>query len=297
MATVLTDADLPGLIDAAGTVAACREAILAAHRGELTAPPRVHTELGEGNLIYTTGRLGDKWFGYRSYDTIKGGEQLVVVHDGADGSVAGIAIGHDLGRMRTGAIGGVAADALAADSASTMALIGTGPQAWMQLWAISAVRPLSRVRVYSRNSERRRSFAANASERYGLDVQAVNSAEAAAEGAEIVVLATSSGEPVLDTAAIDPDAFVSTLGPKVYGRAEFDVSLAERARLVTTDSVAQLHDYDPPFVLAGTPHEGRVVSLGSVLDGEAPRTAGALFCSVGLAGTEAYLLARLVGLV
>ncbi|HEY1178126.1 MAG TPA: ornithine cyclodeaminase family protein [Phytomonospora sp.] len=296
MATVLTDADLPGLIDAAGTVAVCREAILAAHRGELTAPPRVHTELGDGNLVYTTGRLGDKWFGYRSYDTVKGGEQLVVVHDGSDGSVAGIAIGVDLGRMRTGAIGGVAADALAAPTASVAGIVGTGPQAWMQLWAINAVRPLSRVRVYSRNSERRHAFAANAAERYGIDVQAVNSAEAAAEGAEIVVLATSSGEPVLDTAAIDTEAFVSTLGPKQYGRAEFDVSLAERARLVTTDSVAQLHDYDPPFVLAGTPHEGRVVSLGSVLAGEAPHSAGALFCSVGLAGTEAYLLARLVGL-
>ena len=296
MATILTDAQLPELLDTRGCVDACREAVLAAHRGELTAPPRVHADLGDGNLVYTAGRLGDRWFGYRSYDTVAGGEQLVAVHNGADGSVAGIAIGRDLGRMRTGAIGGVAADALADPAASTVGLVGTGPQAWMQLWAVLAVRDIAHVRVYSRDAERRERFARDASERYGIDVRAVDTAEDAVRGAEIVVLATNSAVPVVDTAAIEAEAFVTTMGPKQIGRAEFDVDLAERARLVTTDSVAQLHAYDPPFVLAGTHHEGRIVSLGAVLTGEAPRTSGALFCSVGLAGTEAFLLARILGL-
>ena len=58
-----------------------------------------------------------------------------------------------------------------------------------------------------------------------------------------------------------------------------------------TDSLAQAHAYQPPFVLDGTPHTGRLVSLGSVIEGTAPGRADpgqvTLFCSVGLAGTEA----------
>jgi ornithine cyclodeaminase len=52
-------------------------------------------------------------------------------------------------------------------------------------------------------------------------------------------------------------------------------------------------------VLDGTPHMGRLVSLGSVLEGTAPGRTDprqvTLFCSVGLAGTEVHLLAGLTG--
>ncbi|GLZ81377.1 hypothetical protein Afil01_61840 [Actinorhabdospora filicis] len=296
MVTIWTDEDLPGLIDAAGTVAVMRQALLAAHHGTLSAPPRVHAELGDGRLVYTAGATSS-WFGYRSYDTIAGGDQLTVVHKRPSGAVAAIALGADLGRMRTGAIGGLAAGELAAPGASTVGIIGTGAHAWMQLWAINAVRPLTRVRVYSRTTERRERFAEHAAARYGIDVAAAASAEEAVSDAAIVVLATDSGTPVVDTDAIAPDAFVTTLGPKQAGRAEFDVRLAARASTVVTDSIAQLNAYDPPFVLVGTPHAERAVSLGAILAGEVTAPGpGVLFCSVGLAGTEAYLLAHLAGM-
>lgn len=295
MVRIWTDEDLPELIDAAGTVTVMRQAILAAHHGTLAAPARVHAELGDGRLTYTAGAT-PSWFGYRSYDTVCGGEQIVAVHKRPSGDVAALAVGVDLGRMRTGAIGGVAADTLAAPEASTIGLIGTGPQAWMQLWAISAVRSVSSVRVHSRSPERRARFAASAAERHGITVTAAGTAEEAVDGAEIVVLATSSGTPVVDTGAIAPDAFVTTLGPKQAGHAEFDVRLAERASTVVTDSIAQLNAYDPPNILVGTPHADRAVSLGAILAGETPARPGSLFCSVGLAGTEAYLLAHLAGM-
>lgn len=46
------------------------------------------------------------------------------------------------------------------------------------------------------------------------------------------------------------------------------------------------------------PYAGRLVDLGAVLAGAAPGRSGAqqvtVFCSVGLAGTEVFLLDRLV---
>lgn len=297
---VLTDEDIRSRLLAEQAVGWMREAVRAAHDGRLRTPPRVSTDLGEGRLVFTTGALEGEWYGYRSYDSFDGdpGEQVVVVHDRHTGAVRGVALGNELGPRRVGAIGAVAVDALADPGADTIGLIGTGTQAFTQLWAISAVRRLSDVRVFSRDPDRRMSFASRVSEELGLPVTAVGSARAAVEGAGIVVLATNSPAPVIDAEWIADGAFVTTLGPKQVGRAEFGPELADRAGLVVTDSVAQTAAYDPPFVLMGTPQYERLTSLGAVLAGDRPgRTSPdqtVLFCSVGLAGTETFLLARLI---
>lgn len=92
---------------------------------------RVHADLGDGRIVFTTGRLRGSWFGYRSYDTFAAepGSQLVAVHDESSGEMRAIAIGNELGPRRTGAIGAVAAEALASPTATDAAIIGTGTQA------------------------------------------------------------------------------------------------------------------------------------------------------------------------
>lgn len=161
MFEVLTDADVCRLLPPRRAIGWMRDALVAAHRGELRSPPRVHTELGNGRLVFTIGALKGKWFGYRSYDSfdIEPGEQVVVVHDAADGRVRGIAVGNELGPRRVGAIGGVAADILACPDACTLAVVGTGAQAWAQVCAIREVRDVAEVRVHSRDVDRRAAFA------------------------------------------------------------------------------------------------------------------------------------------
>ena len=301
MVEVLTDADVRRLLTPSRAMGWIREAVIAEHRGELRSPPRVHTDLGGGRLVFTTGALAGKWFGYRSYDSfdVEPGEQVVVVHHATDGRVRGIAVGNELGPRRVGAIGGVAADTLARSDSRSLAVIGTGTQAWAQLCAIAAVRDLSEVRVYSRGADRRQAFARRARSELGLPAQAAPDAHEAAVGADIVVLATNSPTPVVDPAWLAPGSYVTTLGPKQVGRAEFGPELVAISDLAVTDSVAQISAYDPPNILGGTPQEHRLISLGAVLAGDAPgRTSDdqrVLFCSVGLAGTEVFLLDRLIG--
>ncbi len=300
MVEVLTDADVGRLLTPRRALGWMREALLAMHRGELRSPPRVHTDLGGGRLVFTTGALAGKWFGYRSYDSfgVEPGEQVVVVHHATTGRVRGIAVGNELGPRRVGAIGGVAADALARPDSRSLAVIGTGTQAWAQLCAIAAVRDLSEVRVYSRGADRRRAFARRARSELALPTQAAPDAREAAANADIVVLATNSPTPVVDPAWLAPGSYVTTLGPKQVGRAEFGPELVAVCDLAVTDSVAQISAYDPPNILVGTPQEHRLISLGAVLAGTAAgRTSDdqrVLFCSVGLAGTEVFLLDRLI---
>jgi ornithine cyclodeaminase len=224
------------------------------------------------------------------------GAQVIVVHDESSGQVRAVAIGNELGPRRVGAIGAVAAGALAPAGARVVALIGTGVQAYAQLWALGAVRELGEVRVYSRDPGHRAEFAERVRPLVAGDCPPAADARAAVAGAEIVILATSSPAPVIDADWLAPGTYVTTLGPKQRGRAEFGLDLPGAAALLVTDSLAQIDAYDPPNVLVGTPYRQRLVSLGAVRAGEVPRPAGGgitLFFSVGLAGTEAFLLDRL----
>lgn len=281
-------------------VAWIRDALRDHAGGRLVAPPRATADLAGHRLMITAGLRQDDWYGYRSYLAPGSGDddQVVVVQDLATGRVRGIATGTELGPRRTGAIGGVAADLLARTDATTLALIGTGRQARAQLDAIRTVRALSEVRCFSPTERHRRAFADRAQTELGVPCVATGDARSAVEGADLVVLATDSPVPVIDPDWLAPGCFVSTLGPKQVGRAEFGPDLVDAVQLAATDSTDQLAGYLPPNILAGTPQADRVVALGDLLTGRAAgRTSPdqkTLFLSVGLAGTEAYLLARML---
>src|SRR5262249_8081120 len=184
---------------------------------------------------------------------------------------------------------------VAAPGAGTGAVIGTGVQAYTQVWALGVVRELGEVGVQPGDPAGRAAFAERVRPLAGGACHAAADARAAVDGAQIVILATSSPAPVIDASWIGPGSYVATLGPKQRGRAEFGLDLPAAAALLVTDSLAQIDAYDPPNVLAGTPHRERLVSPGAVPARAAPPPpAGALclFFSVGLAGTGPFRLAR-----
>jgi ornithine cyclodeaminase len=152
------------------------------------------------------------------------------------------------------------------------------------------------VRVFSRDPVRRTEFAARCRDELDLPAQAAPDARAAVDGADVVILATRSGTPVIESAWVPPGAHVTTVGPKEIGRNECPVDLATGAALLVTDSLAQLDAYPSPYFLTGTPARDRIVALSAVQAGEVPRPDGGttLYSSVGLAGTEVAVLAALI---
>ncbi len=296
---VIDDAEVRRTLSPELAVDAIREALAALHDGRLAAPPRVRAELGDGTLTFTAGRLAGVGYGFRVYDTqpTKDADQATVVFDDHGGHVLGVVTGTWFGDARTGAIGAVAVDLLADPDAGSLGVVGTGAQAWSQVWALRAVRTLHQVRVFSRDPGRRGRFAQRCRDELGLPADAVTNARAAVEGADVVVLATRSGTPVIEAGWVRPGAHVTTVGPKEVGRHECPVDLATRAAVLATDSLAQLDAYPGPYFLTGTPERERMVSLAAVQAGEVARpadpTATTLFCSVGLAGTEVAVAATL----
>lgn len=287
---VVTDREVREHLRAEEAVAWMREAVLAAGQGRLLAPPRLSGPLGGGALVATAGSMLGQSYGYRIYDTLglPASEQVVVVHDATTGAVRAIAVGSEIGLRRTAAIGGAAHDALAPGGALTVGVIGSGDQAQGQLWALRAVRDIAEVRLFSRTAARREAVAKTLDIAYPFPVQAVTSPQQAVDRADVVILATNSGTPVIRTDWLQDDVYLATLGPKQVGRAEYDEDLLRRARLVTTDSIAQLNGYDPPAVAA---QSGVDVTPLSECITAPPRPEGLrVYLSVGLSGTEPYLL-------
>ncbi|WP_106850256.1 ornithine cyclodeaminase family protein [Blastococcus sp. Marseille-P5729] len=285
MARLLNDDDIRDALTPQLAMDAVRGVIAGFAKGEVAAPARVTADLADGVMTYTTGATPEV-YGYRSYDSLAPGkvDQIVTCLDRATRRLKYVHAGSLVGIARTGAIGGVAVDALAAPQASTLTLIGSGIQAYWQAWAIQAIRPLRKVRVYSPTPDHRVAFARRLADRLDLPAKAMADPHEAVDGADIVVLATTAREPVIDTGWLADGAHVSSLGSKVPGSSEYDDRLLAES-FITTDSLAQLE------ALAGSTQGAE--HLGHHLRQGADRLHGkrfTFFQSCGLAGTEVALL-------
>src|SRR3954449_11584640 len=116
---------------------------------------------------------------------------------------------------RTGATTGVATRWMTAtDGCREVGVIGSGLEARTNLEAVLAAREVQRVKVFSPNPQRRRRFAGEIAERFGIEAVATDAAAEAAD-APCVVAATNTGAngPVaLEGAWLRDDAHPNALG-------------------------------------------------------------------------------------
>ena len=149
-----------------------------------------------------------------------------------------VAMMHDgyLQLFRVACTSALGARLLARPDASSLGLLGSGGQAWAHLVALGAVRKLGRVRVYSPNAQRRAAFAERARKELGLGAEAVDSARAAVEGADLVVAATNTSRPIVEGAWVAPGAFVVSIvsGDSKTQRRELDDETLRRAAVVVS---------------------------------------------------------------
>jgi ornithine cyclodeaminase len=287
---ILTDDDVrafPG----ARFVAAMRRALIDAHAGRLAAPPRVSAPVHGAEWVFTVGGSATE-AGFRVYATGPDPVQQATLL-WSEGCLSAVVVGDELGARRTGALGGVAVDLLASPDATVVGVVGSGTQAWTQLWATAAVRLLSDVRVFSPSPDHRSSFASRAVRELGIDARPSETAEAAVRDADVVILATRSTQPVIDAAWVRQGCHVTTVGPKTRDGHECPVAIPETAAVAATDAPDQVRAYP-----SGCFTDRQLVPLGAIATGETPgRTSPddiTFYLSTGLAGSEVVAAAALV---
>ncbi|HIL02717.1 MAG TPA: ornithine cyclodeaminase family protein [Myxococcales bacterium] len=248
-----------------------------------------------GSIVFTAGAATgtEQVLGFRAYDTFRGAgtdtDQVVAVFDARDGQLKGLVIGSRIGALRTGALGGVAIKHLANPSSSVLAVLGAGAQARSQIEAALAVREVSQLLLSSRTVASAELLRDEILEQYQLDCMVATSPRDAVAEADIVICATSSTSPVLESGWIKPGAHVSTVGPKLFGAQELPSDFGARCAVVTTDSLKQVEAYGRFFLTSGPAPIGLEQIIAGKFRGRANPDDITLYCSVGLAGTEVVL--------
>lgn len=208
----------------------------------------------------------------RGLDTHLG---AVLLHSGETGQLLAIANASAITAIRTAAVSAVATKLLAREDASVLAVLGAGVQGRSHMAAIPLVRNIREIRVFSRDRAK----------------CTVGSAEEAVRGADIVVTATSSREPVIRREWIAPGAHINAVGSSIAAAREIDgATVAASSMFVDRRESTVNESGDYLFALregaiAGPQHIR--AEIGEILTGKAQgrtsRDEITLFKSLGLA--------------
>jgi N-[(2S)-2-amino-2-carboxyethyl]-L-glutamate dehydrogenase len=279
-----------GGLDMDGTLAIVEEALRLHAKGEAIAPKKssilwsddLDSDERLGRVMampaYVGGDLdvvGMKWIPSVPDNATRGlprGIGMVLLSDRETGLPIAVLDGTVVSAMRTGAIGGIVARALANPGSSVATLLGAGVQARTQLMALERTLALEEVRVHDVAAGRAAEFCER-ERREGFRLTPVNDPAEACAGSALVVAATMADAPFVPPGWLDPGSVfisISSLDPTVELIAACDV-------WVTDVWEHETGHHSRPFaraLAAGIVTREQVVQLGDLLVGNAPgRTA------------------------
>jgi ornithine cyclodeaminase len=202
----------------------------------------------------------------RGLDTHLG---AVVLHSGETGEPLAFVNAAAVTAIRTAAVSAVATKLLAREDASVLAIIGTGAQGRSHREAIPLVRNIAEVRMCGRG----------------------DSVEEAVRGADIIVTATSSREPIVKREWISAGTHINAVGSSIAAARELDGATVAAASLFVDRRESTVNESgDYLFALKegaiGGPEHIRA-EIGEILtgsaDGRKSESEITLFKSLGLA--------------
>jgi ornithine cyclodeaminase/alanine dehydrogenase-like protein (mu-crystallin family) len=278
---ILEEGEVRRLLSMRNLLAAVERALADLSAGRVVQPLRtvVHVTDHQGFLgvmpAYAGGALGAKLVTFFPNNrNVHTHHAIIVLFRPETGEPLVTMDGRLITEMRTGAVSAAATRALARTDASVLAIIGSGVQARSHLEALRLVRDFREVRVWS--PRHAKVFA----DEFG--VRAVDSAEHAVRGADVVVVATTSKTPVLEGDWLSPGTHVNAVGASRPDWRELDDEVLARARIFVESREAAWRESGD--VIAA----GRIdAEIGEVFEGKirgrVSPEAVTLFKSVGVA--------------
>jgi ornithine cyclodeaminase/alanine dehydrogenase-like protein (mu-crystallin family) len=283
----LTEQDVRAALSLPELIGAMERALVAFSTGKVEQPVRTAVEVNARTFFASMpaydgahGILGAKLVTVFPGNAARGLHThlaAISLFDAETGELTAVMDGRYITEVRTAAASAVSVRYLALEDAATLAILGSGVQARSHLEALQLVRPFREIRAWSPTPEHLREFAVGA-------VQPAQSAAEAVEGADVVLIATSSPVPVIDDAWVSEGAHVIGIGACRPSQRELDPALVARAALFVDSRAAAVKESGDVI-----PHGGEHIraELGEVVGGQKPGRRWArevtLYKSLGLA--------------
>ncbi len=220
-------------------------------QGKTITPPFTVFTIPEskGSVHFKCGYVpGEKYFAMKYSGAFYGNEKLglsnflglFTVFNAKTGEVE--AIIDDKGHLtdyRTGVAGAIATSTLALPQSKTVAMIGTGVQARMQLFSLLQVMPnIENLHVWGRSERGMAKYIEEVRQLYpNLKVFACVSAQEAVKDADIIYTVTYSEEPIIQAEWIKRGAHITAVGACEPSMQELDPKILGMADIVCADSV------------------------------------------------------------
>jgi alanine dehydrogenase len=136
---------------------------------------------------------------------------LVMLFDTSNGEPLAIIQDGELQQARVGAKNALGVKYLARKDSKTVGMLGSGGQAKSHLAAFAAVRNIERCNVFSPTKANRERYASEMSEKLGIKVVAVGSADEAVDGADIISCNTNAMNPILFPEMVKPGVHITVV--------------------------------------------------------------------------------------
>jgi len=215
----------------------------------------------------------------------------IILLDPKTGDTLCIMEGGYLTAMRTGGVSGVATKYMARKDSKVHTLFGTGVQARTQAWAVAEAAALEKSVVFSVDPpEKQQAFADEIAQLTGVPAEVAADAPTAVEACDILTLATSAKDPIVDGAWLKPGTHINSIGSHAPAMRELDSVTVQKSKVIcdlTSACQAEAGDFIIPAEQGEWSWDKVRGDLGQVVRGEIPgRQADdeiTLFKSVGLA--------------
>lgn len=193
-----------------------------------------------GLLGVMSGYLGDpEIMGLKTVSVFLGNDKTeyhshqgsVMIFETKNGRPLAIMDAAEITAIRTGAASGVATRLLANPNADDLAILGSGVQARMNLGAMITVRPIKKVRVWSKTQSNAQQLADSESKKHGIPIEVMQSAQSAVEGASIICTTTAAREPILMGDWLAEGTHINAVGSSIKFTRELDTAAVVKSRL------------------------------------------------------------------
>lgn len=284
----VSDAEVRRLLGLEPLIAAVREALIDFSAGRVVQPLRSVMEIPpDQGVLFLKPALAGGLLAIKLITQIPGNagrglptmQATIVLMDAATGRTLAVMDATWLTALRTAAAAAVAVDCLTSRSPKVVALLGSGVLARTHAAALRAVRPVSEIRIWSRDPQ---NVARCAADVEGL---AKRTAEEAVRDADIVCTVTTAREPVLKGTWLRRGALVCAVGaPRPTWRELDDEAMSN---VVIVDSYEAASQESGDVILSGAKV---TAELGEILAKTRPAPAAEstiVFKALGQAVTDA----------
>ncbi len=240
---VLSESQVKKLIDLDELIAALEQAHIQYSTGKAVMPVRLVVPLPQiqGRITSMPGYLNeDKALGMKVVTYFQDNPKqnlpailaTIMLFSAETGKMIAAMDGGYITAIRTACASALATKALANPDTSVLGILGDGVQAHAHILALTRVRRLSRIKLYSPSGKSALSIKTELEQPGGVPIEVVNSAQDAVRYSDILVTVTTAKEPIVNFEWLKPGAHINAVGSHRPDLREIDGATLKRAKVV-----------------------------------------------------------------